>query len=44
MYGEHVEDIKGLHLNTGDASTEAYKKARKRIEKEIAKALMDQLL
>lgn len=44
VYGEHVEDIKGLHLNTGDASTEAYKKARKRIEKEIAKALMAQLL
>lgn len=44
VYSKHIDDIKGLHLNTSDASSNAYKKAREKIEKEIAKALMNQLL
>lgn len=44
VFGQNLADIKGLHLNVSDASTEAYKKARKKIEKDIADQLMKQLL
>jgi len=44
MYEESFTSIKGLQLNTTAAATEAYKKAKEKIEKEVVKSILENIL
>lgn len=44
VYGESMNNIKGLQLNFDAASIEAYKKGAEKIESTIGKALLDAIL
>lgn len=44
VYNQSQNDVKGLQLNTGAASKEAYKRGKEMIEREITKAIINQIM